>query len=96
MGIADRSAYDLTCHAAATKTKLTAEAPLDKPITVETYSISKKALAAMGKEFKKDAKAVGEHLQAPANPPLPPPPLPLLPRLLCCGLRAGCGAACSR
>ena len=37
MGIADRSAYDLTCHAAATKTKLTAEAPLDEPITVVTY-----------------------------------------------------------
>ena len=78
MGIADRSAYDLTCHAAATKTKLTAEAPLDKPISVETYQVSKKSLAALGKAFKKDAKVVGEALQARCVPPLrlpsPPPP----------------------
>ena len=39
VGIADRSAYDLTCHAAATKTKLTAEAPLDKPIEIVTYEV---------------------------------------------------------
>ena len=70
MGIADRSAYDLTCHAAATKTKLTAEAPLDKPISVETYQVSKKSLAALGKAFKKDAKVVGEALQASCLPPL--------------------------
>jgi len=64
VGIADRSAYDLTCHAAATKTKLTAEAPLDEPITVVTYEVTKKSVAAIGKAFKKDAKAVQEALQA--------------------------------
>jgi len=63
VGIADRSAYDLTVHAAATKTKLTAEAPLDTPILSETYEVSKKSLAALGKAFKKDAKAVGDYLQ---------------------------------
>ena len=63
MGIADRSAYDLTCHSAATKTKLTAEAALDEPITVVSYEVSKKSVAAIGKAFKKDAKAVQEALQ---------------------------------
>ena len=43
MGIADRSAYDLTCHSAATKTKLTAEAALDEPITVVSYEVSKES-----------------------------------------------------
>ena len=62
VGIADRSAYDLTCHGKATNTALTASAPLDKPITVETYQLTKKALAAIGKEFKKDAKTVTAYL----------------------------------
>ena len=62
VGIADRSAYDLTCHGKATNTALTASAPLDKPIKVETYQLTKKALAAIGKEFKKDAKVVTGYL----------------------------------
>ena len=78
MGIADRSAYDLTCHSAATKTKLTAEAALDEPITVVSYEVSKKSVAAIGKAFKKDAKAVQEALQAlsalsPSPSPYPYP-----------------------
>jgi len=62
VGIADRSAYDLTCHGKATNTALTASAPLDTPIKVETYQLTKKALAAIGKEFKKDAKTVTGYL----------------------------------
>ena len=64
VGIADRSAYDLTCHGTFTNTSLTASAPLETPIKVEKYVVTKKALAAMGKEFKKDAKAVSEALTA--------------------------------
>ena len=44
VGVADRSAYDLTVHSAFTKVKLTAEAPLDTPVTVESYAVSKKSL----------------------------------------------------
>jgi len=62
VGIADRSAYDLTVHAKATNTPLTASAPLDTPRIVETYSLTKKALAGLGKIFKADAKPVGEYL----------------------------------
>jgi len=62
VGIADRSAYDLTCHGAATNTQLTASVNLDTPIKVDKYQLTKKALAAIGKEFKKDAKAVTTYL----------------------------------
>ena len=62
VGIADRSAYDLTCHSKATNTSLTASYPLDPPVKVETYQLTKKALAAIGKEFKKDAKVVTAYL----------------------------------
>jgi len=62
VGIADRSAYDLTCHGTATNTSLTASCDLEKPITVESYQLTKKSLAAIGKEFKKDAKAVTGYL----------------------------------
>jgi len=62
VGIADRSAYDLTCHGKATNTSLTASVDLEKPITVETFELTKKSLAAIGKEFKKDAKVVTGHL----------------------------------
>ena len=62
VGIADRSAYDLTCHGEATKTSLTASADLETPITVEKFQLTKKSLAAIGKEFKKDAKAVTSYL----------------------------------
>ena len=51
-------------HAAATNTPLTASAPLDTPKIVETYSLTKKALAGVGKIFKGDAKAVTAHLTA--------------------------------
>jgi hypothetical protein len=50
------------CHGKATNTALTASAPLDTPIKVETYQLTKKALAAIGKEFKKDAKTVTGYL----------------------------------
>merc|ERR1719310_1870381 len=64
VGIADRSAYDLTCHGKATNTSLTATAPLDKPEVTEVYGLSKKGLAAIGKAFKKDAKKVTTALEA--------------------------------
>ena len=56
VGVADRSAYDLTCHAKATNSQLTAQLTLDEPRKVESFGLTKKAIAAIGKAFKKDAK----------------------------------------
>ena len=39
-----------------------ASQPLDKPVKVETYQLTKKAIAAIGKELKKDAKLVTGYL----------------------------------
>lgn len=54
VGIADRSAYDLTVHAEKTKVDLFAQEKLEKPVTVEVVSLAKKAGALVGKDFKKD------------------------------------------
>lgn len=35
VGCADRSCYDLTCHARATKVPLVAEKPLKEPISLD-------------------------------------------------------------
>jgi glycyl-tRNA synthetase (class II) len=54
VGIADRSAYDLTVHAEKTKVDLFAQEKLENPVTVEVVSLAKKAGALVGKDFKKD------------------------------------------
>ena len=43
VGIADRSAYDLTCHGKATNTSLTASVDLETPVKSEKYVLTKKA-----------------------------------------------------
>ena len=61
VGCADRSCYDLTCHAKATKVSLVAERPLPEPKEVEIIQVvCKKQL--IGKTFKGNAKTVQEYL----------------------------------
>jgi glycyl-tRNA synthetase len=64
VGIADRSAFDLTVHSEATGVSLTAQQNLDTPITVERFGLANKSGAAIGKSFKKDAKLVTGALAA--------------------------------
>uniref|UniRef100_A0A8C5Z391 glycine--tRNA ligase n=1 Tax=Marmota marmota marmota TaxID=9994 RepID=A0A8C5Z391_MARMA len=60
VGCADRSCYDLSCHARATKVPLVAEKPLKEPISfLVTFEPNK---GAVGKAYKKDAKLVMEYL----------------------------------
>ncbi|XP_058986336.1 glycine--tRNA ligase [Musca domestica] len=61
VGCADRSAYDLSQHMAATGVRLVAEKRLPAPKTVEVSEIvpNKQTL---GKTFKKDAKAITDAL----------------------------------
>uniref|UniRef100_A0A8C2ER37 Glycine--tRNA ligase n=1 Tax=Cyprinus carpio TaxID=7962 RepID=A0A8C2ER37_CYPCA len=56
VGCADRSCYDLLCHARATKVPLVAEKPLKEPIS---FNANK---GAIGKAYKKDAKLAMEYL----------------------------------
>ncbi|XP_077966936.1 glycine--tRNA ligase-like [Styela clava] len=57
VGCADRSCYDLTCHAKATNVDLVATRPLDEPKVVEVLEmIPNKQL--IGKNFKAEAKAL--------------------------------------
>uniref|UniRef100_A0A8C4KUT9 Glycine--tRNA ligase n=1 Tax=Dromaius novaehollandiae TaxID=8790 RepID=A0A8C4KUT9_DRONO len=58
VGCADRSCYDLSCHARATKVPLVAEKPLKEPISFQNKPNS----GAIGKAYKKDAKVVMEYL----------------------------------
>lgn len=62
VGCADRSAYDLTVHAARTKEKLVVREPLDEPITVEEHEIEvdKKKF---GPKFRRDAPKVEQWLE---------------------------------
>nr|CAB3248274.1 glycine--tRNA ligase [Phallusia mammillata] len=62
VGCADRSCYDLTCHAKCTKVNLVAERSLSAPKEVEIVKVicNKQAI---GKAFKKDAKKIQEHLE---------------------------------
>jgi glycyl-tRNA synthetase len=69
VGIADRSAYDLTVHAEKTKVALDAQDKLETPISVEVVALAKKAGALMGKDFRQDAPIVKGYLEkmAPAD-----------------------------
>lgn len=67
VGIADRSAYDLTSHASATGKELSAREKLDSPITEQAFVLAKKATALIGKDFKASAKAVQAALGALAS-----------------------------
>jgi glycyl-tRNA synthetase len=64
VGIADRSAFDLTSHAGATGKELSAREKLETPITEQAFVLSKKASAMIGKDFKAQAKAVSAALAA--------------------------------
>ncbi|KAK6198783.1 uncharacterized protein RJT21DRAFT_122417 [Scheffersomyces amazonensis] len=61
VGCADRSAYDLSVHAAKTGEKLVVRQPLPEPITVEKFEIeiSKKKF---GPKFRKDAGSIEKWL----------------------------------
>ncbi|XP_068091219.1 glycine--tRNA ligase [Hyperolius riggenbachi] len=61
VGCADRSCYDLSCHARATKVPLVAEKPLKEPISVNVIQFDANK-GAVGKAYKKDAKLVMEYL----------------------------------
>ncbi|XP_041102729.1 glycine--tRNA ligase [Polyodon spathula] len=61
VGCADRSCYDLTCHARATKVPLVAEKPLKEAKTVNVVQFDANK-GAIGKAYKKDAKLVMEYL----------------------------------
>ncbi|XP_048949725.1 glycine--tRNA ligase isoform X2 [Canis lupus dingo] len=61
VGCADRSCYDLSCHARATKVPLVAEKPLKEPISVNVVQFEP-SKGAIGKAYKKDAKLVLEYL----------------------------------
>uniref|UniRef100_U3J7P9 Glycine--tRNA ligase n=1 Tax=Anas platyrhynchos platyrhynchos TaxID=8840 RepID=U3J7P9_ANAPP len=60
VGCADRSCYDLSCHARATKVPLVAEKLLKEPtVNIVQFEANK---GAIGKAYKKDAKVVLEFL----------------------------------
>ncbi|XP_076808677.1 glycine--tRNA ligase-like [Clavelina lepadiformis] len=61
VGCADRSCFDLHCHARATKVNLAAERHLAQPKEVEVVKLvcNKQAI---GKAFKAKSKAIQEHL----------------------------------
>ncbi|XP_053119796.1 glycine--tRNA ligase [Hemicordylus capensis] len=61
VGCADRSCYDLSCHARATKVPLVAEKPLKEPISANVVQFEANK-GAVGKAYKKDAKLVLEYL----------------------------------
>lgn len=66
VGCADRSAYDLTQHSKATGIRLAAEKKLPAPKQIEVVeAVANKA--AIGKEFKKDAKVINDALAALDN-----------------------------
>jgi glycyl-tRNA synthetase len=58
VGIADRSAFDLTSHAAATGKDLSAREKLAEPVSESVFVLSKKASAMIGKDLKAAAKGV--------------------------------------
>jgi len=61
VGCADRSAYDLTVHAAKTKQPLQVQIKLDEPQVVDKLQAVLNAKA-FGMKFKKDAATVKETL----------------------------------
>jgi len=62
VGVADRSAFDLGAHSQATGQELVAVETLKTPVE-RTVVSAKKVAAAVGKEFKADAKAVTKYLE---------------------------------
>jgi len=62
VGCADRSCYDLTCHAKVTKVNLVAERTLPAPKDVSFVKLTCNKQV-IGKSFKKDAKKVQQHLE---------------------------------
>ena len=63
VGIADRSAYDLTVHAKATKTELIAREVYAEPREEEVLTVTA-ATAIIGRTFKADAGAIKDALLA--------------------------------
>lgn len=63
VGCADRSAYDLSVHAARTKEKLVVRQTLDEPVIVEKYEIDINRKQ-FGPKFRKEAPKVEEHLNS--------------------------------
>lgn len=61
MGCADRSAFDLTQHTQATGVRLAAEKKLAEPKVVDVVEAAPNK-GALGKAFKKDAKAITDTL----------------------------------
>ncbi|XP_063063524.1 glycine--tRNA ligase [Engraulis encrasicolus] len=61
VGCADRSCFDLTCHARATKVSLAAEKLLKEPKVVNVVQFEPNK-AAIGKAYKRDAKIAMEYL----------------------------------
>ncbi|XP_038828957.1 glycine--tRNA ligase [Salvelinus namaycush] len=61
VGCADRSCFDLLCHARATKVQLVAEKPLKEPKVVDIVQFEPNK-GAIGKAYKKDAKLAMEYL----------------------------------
>ncbi|XP_042856861.1 glycine--tRNA ligase-like isoform X2 [Penaeus japonicus] len=66
VGCADRSAYDLGQHTKASGVRLSVERPLKEPRIVDTV-VALPDKGAIGKTFKKDAKAVQEALVSLSN-----------------------------
>eukprot|EP01097_Dermamoeba_algensis_P002558 TRINITY_DN2018_c0_g1_i4.p1 TRINITY_DN2018_c0_g1~~TRINITY_DN2018_c0_g1_i4.p1 ORF type:complete len:663 (-),score=203.95 TRINITY_DN2018_c0_g1_i4:55-1938(-) len=62
VGIADRSAYDLTVHSKKTKANLRAYEAFDSPQTVTTLEV-KLDKGAIGKKYRGDAKALLAYLE---------------------------------
>ena len=61
VGCADRSAYDLSVHAARTKAPLRVQQKLDAPVKVDTFECQFDAKA-LGMKFKKDAGMIREFI----------------------------------
>ncbi|KAJ3611286.1 hypothetical protein NHX12_021302 [Muraenolepis orangiensis] len=61
VGCADRSCFDLKCHAQATKVPLVAEKPLKEPKVVNMVQFEPNK-GAIGKAYKKDAKLAMDYL----------------------------------
>ncbi|CAK9110279.1 Glycine--tRNA ligase (Diadenosine tetraphosphate synthetase) (Ap4A synthetase) (Glycyl-tRNA synthetase 1) (GlyRS) [Durusdinium trenchii] len=64
VGIADRSAFDLTAHANAAKCDLQYKESLEKPFEREILVLTKKSGVEIMKAFKKDGKMVKEFVEA--------------------------------
>ncbi|CAG0915327.1 unnamed protein product [Notodromas monacha] len=63
VGCADRSAYDLTQHTKASKTKLCAEKSLPEPVMVDVLKVTPNKQL-LGKTFKAKAKVVLEKIES--------------------------------